>query len=52
MSDAEWPPVLFLEEVAQVYYDWHATEGAAQLVILAFLDRPSYATPMEAAIEK
>ena len=42
----------FLEEVAQVYYDWHATEGTAQLVILAFLDRPSYATPMEAAIEK
>ena len=42
----------FLEEVAQVYYDWHATEGTAQLVILVFLDRPSHATPMEAAIEK
>ena len=42
----------FLKEVAQVYYDWHATEGTAQLVILAFLDRPSRATPMEASIEK
>ena len=53
MSDMEWPPMgFFLEEVAQVYYDWHATEGTAQLVILAFLDGPSCATPMEAAIEK
>ena len=41
-----------LEEVTQVYYDRHSTESTPQLVILAFLDRPSYATPLEAAIEK
>ena len=53
MSDMEWPPMgFFLEEVAQVYYDRHATEGTAQLVILAFVDHPFRATPMEAAIEK
>ena len=43
---------LFLEEVAQVYYDWHATEGTVQLVILAFLDTPSFASSMKAAIEQ
>ena len=53
MSDMEWPPMgFFLEEVAQVYDDWHAAEGTAQLVILVFLDTPFNATPMEAAIEK
>ena len=45
------PDGFLLEEVAQVYDDWHATEGTAQLVIFAFFDTPSCATPMEAAIE-
>ena len=41
-----------LEEVADVYHDWHSAEGAAQLVVFGFIDVPSGAAAMKTTEEQ
>ena len=53
MSEMEWPPMgFFLQEVAEVYHDWHATEGSVQFVVLGLIHIPSRAAAMKAAEEQ
>ena len=42
---------LFLEEGAEVYHDWQATEGTLQCVVLGLIHTPSRAAAMKAAEE-
>ena len=40
-----------LEEIAKVYYNWHAAKGPLQFVVVAFFNTPPRAAAMKTAEE-